>query len=1049
MSESVSGHSSTSIPPLLHHTLSPFSSAHSHPQILPSKEACNALVILLGLQVSVSDDLYGRVAQASIVDNYLPPSYSPESPLSSESNATIYPEMCFHHVHGCNARLSRNRLTASRATFYSEFNDAVLFSSRPLRECEMFEVRIDKMVDGWIGSLEMGVTAMRPDDMDTYGGGAVAGTATALRGDTYILSGGAMMKDGECMRSCYRLNLDCLNVGSRVGMMWHADRSLHYYLDGMDQGKAWHVPHLNVYAVVDLYGRCTQVSIIQNEERAFNYNGCTNSENYLLSIPRMSPPQPYCFSEYCGNNVVLRMGYSVAARLNPDPNATLVFSAAHLAVDEIFEVNGNYVHYTQLGFPGERELRSIEPSFDWLRQNDRIGLKKTGDGRVLIYYNSEQLDAIFEKVPDKVYVVMQLYGRITSIQAISKLVNIGTSVPQPTALPNENDVSTKDEEIDNGIITINSPITEVTSKKIADIETEVCKQNNSLPFTFHSVHGKNVNLCSSDTVAIRKTGYSDGIVIASRPLQRGQSFVFRVDKVSNSWSGSIAAGVLAHIPTELPSSALSLDAPCWILTNDLVNDNGCVSKSASGFRLGRVKQGSVLALHFTDDGDLLLEVDGAITIVADIIKYTSVYPVIELYGSTLQVSTLLYFNVATDLSPPAFEADECDQLKADIEVDECAQEPQPGPSTLDGENVTFDHLTRWSSLQHIEENTRYFRQLKGNCTDSSETLKWDRYDNRETSASIHCDTNIKDNDRYPEAGRGVTRRRDHESDDVADRNDNSLAPNSEESSNDAQIQREESHNDMEPSNRKDLLDGSCEENVEPSICENVEGMKNSERATSSDQAQNAESIVSAASDVESYTLQNTIYFQNLIANAVHVRHHYQNESDTSISCAHMQNVYQFCKYILGWENFKQFWRKNDCYCIECRPRSTREEAGWAYLLVMEPFWQQNVGSHAYWHIGVDTLSKVQQSRDKGERPADLPNTPFQANAQTETWCYNEETYQGKLVLDVDISYVFATPGNLYCPESLEFDKLAGIWVYIRQAHTTATEKVSNDTKPSR
>lgn len=44
-----------------------------------------------------------------------------------------------------------------------------------------------------------------------------------------------------------------------VGMMWHADRSLHYYLDGMDMGKAWYVPHLNIYAVVDLYGQCTQV----------------------------------------------------------------------------------------------------------------------------------------------------------------------------------------------------------------------------------------------------------------------------------------------------------------------------------------------------------------------------------------------------------------------------------------------------------------------------------------------------------------------------------------------------------------------------------------------------------------------------------------------------------------------------------------------------------------------------------------------------------------------------------------------------------------------
>lgn len=64
--------------------------------------------------------------------------------------------MCFHRVHGRNAHLNRNRLTAYRGTVYSEFNDAVLFSSRPLRECDMFELRIDKMVDCWIGSLEIG-----------------------------------------------------------------------------------------------------------------------------------------------------------------------------------------------------------------------------------------------------------------------------------------------------------------------------------------------------------------------------------------------------------------------------------------------------------------------------------------------------------------------------------------------------------------------------------------------------------------------------------------------------------------------------------------------------------------------------------------------------------------------------------------------------------------------------------------------------------------------------------------------------------------------------
>lgn len=64
----------------------------------------------------------------------------------------------------------------------------------------------------------LGVTAIRPDDLESNGGvGAVAGTATDLNWDTYILSGAAMMKDGECVRSGYPLDLDTLTVGSRVG----------------------------------------------------------------------------------------------------------------------------------------------------------------------------------------------------------------------------------------------------------------------------------------------------------------------------------------------------------------------------------------------------------------------------------------------------------------------------------------------------------------------------------------------------------------------------------------------------------------------------------------------------------------------------------------------------------------------------------------------------------------------------------------------------------------------------------------------------------------
>lgn len=43
-----------------------------------------------------------------------------------------------------------------------DFNHGVVLSSRALRDGEVFQVRIDKMVDKWAGSIEIGVTTHNP-----------------------------------------------------------------------------------------------------------------------------------------------------------------------------------------------------------------------------------------------------------------------------------------------------------------------------------------------------------------------------------------------------------------------------------------------------------------------------------------------------------------------------------------------------------------------------------------------------------------------------------------------------------------------------------------------------------------------------------------------------------------------------------------------------------------------------------------------------------------------------------------------------------------------
>jgi len=64
-------------------------------------------------------------------------------------------DLKFHHLHGKNARILNNGLTASRPNALGEFNAAIVISSRHLKDDELFEVVIERMVDRWSGNIEV------------------------------------------------------------------------------------------------------------------------------------------------------------------------------------------------------------------------------------------------------------------------------------------------------------------------------------------------------------------------------------------------------------------------------------------------------------------------------------------------------------------------------------------------------------------------------------------------------------------------------------------------------------------------------------------------------------------------------------------------------------------------------------------------------------------------------------------------------------------------------------------------------------------------------
>lgn len=68
-----------------------------------------------------------------------------------------------------------------------------------------------------------------------------------------------------------------------TGMMRHGDGTLHYYINGVDQGSACDNVPPNIYGVIDLYGQCAQVSIVNSSERTSNpaVNTLTVSERVV------------------------------------------------------------------------------------------------------------------------------------------------------------------------------------------------------------------------------------------------------------------------------------------------------------------------------------------------------------------------------------------------------------------------------------------------------------------------------------------------------------------------------------------------------------------------------------------------------------------------------------------------------------------------------------------------------------------------------------------------------------------------------------------------
>lgn len=65
-------------------------------------------------------------------------------------------------------KLSNGNRSAERRRPLDEFNNGVVMTHRPLRDSELFEIRIDRLVDKWSGSIEVYVLIIQTLNLIYY-----------------------------------------------------------------------------------------------------------------------------------------------------------------------------------------------------------------------------------------------------------------------------------------------------------------------------------------------------------------------------------------------------------------------------------------------------------------------------------------------------------------------------------------------------------------------------------------------------------------------------------------------------------------------------------------------------------------------------------------------------------------------------------------------------------------------------------------------------------------------------------------------------------------
>ncbi|XP_032940149.1 neuralized-like protein 4, partial [Catharus ustulatus] len=589
--------------------------------------------------------------------------------------------------------LSQGGRSAARAQPGQEFNHGLVLSREPLRPGRVFTVRIDRKVNSWSGSIEVGVTALDPAELD------FPSSATGLRGGSWVVSGCSVLRDGRSLREDFGPDLDALAEGDRVGVQATAGGELRLWVNGRDWGVAAAGLPPRVWAVVDLYGKCTQVTVVAPEVAPVATGmdaAATESGELPAALPGMeeegsesgalgAPPQPrpdkfpdsleppggapsltneaLLFHEKCGALIKLSNGHKTAERRRPldEFNNGVVLTNRPLRDGEMFEIRidklvDKWSGSIEIGVTAHNPNSLEYPATMTNLRSGTImmsgcGILTNGKGtrREYCEFSLDELQegdhiGLTRKANNALHFyingVDQGVATTLTPQQVYGVVDLYGMAVKVTIVHNHNHSDRL--RRNNAILRALSPEGTLGTPRRPPPATAT---NPAPPprLLFHPNCGQKAAVVNEGRTALRPHATDDfnhGVVLSARPLGDNELFQVRLDKMVDKWAGSIEIGVTTHNPAylQLPSTMTNLRSGTWMMTGNGVMHNGTTVLDEYGHNLDRLKAGDTVGVVRRDDGTLHFFVNGAPQGPAAWNVPPNVYAVVDLYGQAAQAT---------------------------------------------------------------------------------------------------------------------------------------------------------------------------------------------------------------------------------------------------------------------------------------------------------------------------------------------------------------------------------------------------------------------------